>query len=115
MGGLGAGAPRALPGARLSFEDVIRRQLDLFESDHADLIADCETAERAYDAAGRDEAEERYSEYLDLVEAGTEELATLRDNFASTMTDSAAEDYEAEFNRAVLVRLPRFAVEIEDV
>lgn len=94
---------------------MIRRQLDLFESDHADLIADCETAERAYDAAGRDEAEERYAEYLDLVETGTEELAGLRDNFASAMTASAADEYETEFNRAVLVRLPRFAIEIEDV
>lgn len=94
---------------------MIRRQLDLFESDHVDLIADCETAERAYDAAGRDEAEERYAEYLDLVETGTEELAALRDNFASAMTASAADEYETEFNRTVLVRLPRFAIEIEDV
>ena len=99
----------------MTFEDMIRRQLDLFETDHADLIADCEAAERAYDAAGRDEAEERYGEYAELVETGTEELAALRDHFASTMTASAAEEYEAEFNRAVLERLPRFALEIEDV
>ena len=99
----------------MTFEDVIRRQLELFEREHADLIADCDEAERAYDAAGRDEAEERYADYLDLVETGTEELAALRDNFASTMTEAAAEQYEAEFNRAVLIRLPRFALEIEDV
>lgn len=99
----------------MTFEDVIRRQLNLFESEHADLIADCETAKRAYDAAGRDEAEERYGEYLDLVETGTEELAALRDNFASTMTATAAEEYEAEFNQAVLVRLRRFALEIEEL
>ncbi len=97
----------------MTFEEVIRRQLDLFEEEHADLIADCEAAERAYDTAGRDEAEERYGEYSDLVETGTEELAALRDNFASAMNASAAEEYEAEFNRAVLVRLPRFALEIE--
>jgi hypothetical protein len=94
---------------------VIRRQLDLFENEHADLIADCEAAERAYDAAGRDEAEERYGDYVDLVETATEELAALRDNFASTMTDAAADRYEAEFNQAVLKRLPRFALEIEDL
>ena len=99
----------------MTFEDVIRRQLDLFEREHADLIVDCESAERAYDAAGRDDAEERYGEYVDLVETGTEELAALRDNFAATMTAAAAVEYEAEFNRAVLVRLPRFALEIEDV
>ena len=99
----------------MTFEDVIRRQLDLFESDHADLIAECEEAERAYDAADRDEAEERYGEYVDLVETGTEELAALRDHFASTMTAEAAIVYQAEFNSAVLARLPRFALEIEEL
>ena len=99
----------------MSFEDVIRRQLDLFEAECADLIADCDAAERAYDAAGREEAEERYAEYLDLVETGTERLAELRDNLASTMTEIAAEDYEQEFNTAVQRRLPRFALEIDDV
>jgi hypothetical protein len=99
----------------VTFEDVIRRQLDLFEQEHADLIADCEVAERAYDAADRDEAEERYGDYQDLVETGTEELAALRDHFAATMTAAAAVEYEAEFNRAVLARLPRFALEIEDI
>ena len=99
----------------MTFEDVIRRQLDLFEREQADLIAACETAERAYDAAGRDDAEERYGEYVDLVETGTQELAALRDNFAATMTATAAVEYEAEFNQAVLLRLPRFALEIEDV
>ena len=99
----------------MSFEDVIRRQLDMFEEECADLIADCDAAVRAYDAAGRDEAEERYAEYLDLVETGTERLAELRDNLASTMTEIAAEDYEQEFNAAVQKRLPRFALQIDDV
>ena len=99
----------------MTFEDVIRRQLDLFESDHADLIAECEEADRAYDAAGRDEAEERYGDYADLVETGTEELAALRDHFASTMTAEAAIVYQAEFNSTVLARLPRFALEIEEL
>jgi hypothetical protein len=97
------------------FADVIRRQLDLFEREEASLIAECEEAERAYDTADRSEAEERYGDYLDLVETGTELLAGLRDNFASTMNEAAAEEYEEEFNRAVLKRLRRFAVEIEDV
>lgn len=99
----------------MTFEDLIRRQLDLFESQHADLIAECEEAERAYDAADRDEAEERYGDYVDLVETGTEELAALRDHFASTMTAEAAIVYQAEFNSAVLARLPRFALEIEEL
>jgi hypothetical protein len=96
------------------FADLIRRQLDLFEHEQASLIAECDEAERAYDAADREEAEERYADYLDLVETGTELLATLRDNFASTMDEEAAEEYEQAFARAVVKRLPRFAVEIED-
>lgn len=96
------------------FSDVIGRQLELFEREQAALIEDCDTAELKYDQAGRDDAEERYADYLDLVETGTEELADMRDNFASAMDEESAEEYEAEFNRAVAQRLPRFALEIED-
>jgi hypothetical protein len=97
------------------FADLIHRQLDLFERDQAALISACSEVERAYDAAGRDEAEERYSEYLDLVETGTELLADLRDTFATRIEDEAAEAYEEEFNSTVAARLPRFALEIGDV
>jgi hypothetical protein len=93
---------------------VIARQLDLFGRDQLELLEACDEAERAYDRAERDEAEERYGDYLDLVETGTELLADLRDNFASTLEEEAAEEYEAEFNRAVGKRLPRFALEIEN-
>ena len=96
------------------FGDVISRQLDLFEREQAGLVRECEEAEAAYDRAGRDEAEERYGDYQDLVETGTEILADLRDNFAQTLDEETAEEYEAEFNRAVAKRLPRFALEIEN-
>jgi hypothetical protein len=96
------------------FADVISRQLDIFAREHAGLIRDCEQAERAYNGAPRDEAEERYGDYVDLVETGTEALADLRDHFAASLDDGAAEEYEAAFNYAVLKRLPRFALEIEN-
>jgi hypothetical protein len=99
---------------RKRFADVVSSQLDLFEREHAGLIADCEAAERAYDRADRDEAKERYGDYVDLVETGTELLADIRDWYASTIETDAAEEYEATFNRAVLKRLPRFALEIEN-
>jgi hypothetical protein len=99
---------------RARFADVIERQLDLFEREHRGLIDDCVAAERAYDRAPRDEAEERYGDYVDLVETGTELLADLRDNFASTVEDEVAEEYEQAFNQAVLRRFRRFALEIED-
>jgi isocitrate dehydrogenase kinase/phosphatase len=99
---------------RRRFAEVISRQLDLFEQDHRGLIDDCDAAERAYDRADRDEAEERYGDYMDLVETGTELLADLRDHFAATLDDAAAEEYEDAFNRAVARRLARFALEIEN-
>ena len=100
---------------RRRFADLIARQLDLFEEDNAGLIADCAAAERAYDAAQRDEAEERYGDYLDLVETGTEILAGMRDHYArDSLDEGAANDYEHAFNRAAAKRFPRFALELED-
>jgi hypothetical protein len=99
---------------RARFGDVIERQLALFEREHRGLIDDCVAAERSYNRSERDEAEERYGDYVDLVETGTEVLADLRDNFASTLDDDAAEEYSAAFNQAVLKRFRRFALEIED-
>jgi hypothetical protein len=100
---------------RRRFADVVRRQLELFQRENAQLIRDCELAERAYDDSERDEAEERYGDYMDLVETGTEALAELRDSYGSTLDEATAEEYEAAFNRAVAKRLPRFALEIEDL
>jgi hypothetical protein len=99
---------------RRRFADVIGRQLDLFERENRGLIDDCVAAERAYNEAPRDEAEERYGDYVDLVETGTELLADLRDNFASTLDEDTATEYEEAFNRAVGKRFRRFALEIED-
>jgi hypothetical protein len=100
--------------ARGRFGDVIQRQLDLFTREQAELISEVETADEHYHRAGREEAEERYGDYMDLVETATEVLADLRDNYASALDDNIADEYEHEFNRAVLRRFPRFALEIED-
>jgi hypothetical protein len=92
------------------FADVIQRQLAFFREDNADLIRRCEEGERAYDRAGREEAEERYSEYLDLVELGTDALAEIRDTYAATLEPDQAESYEAAFASEVNRRLPRFGL-----
>jgi hypothetical protein len=100
--------------ARGRFAEVISRQLDLFVGDNLDLLEACDAAERAYDRAERDSAEELFGDYQELVEDGTEILAELRDNFASTLDEAAAEEYASTFNCAVEKRLPRFGLEIED-
>ena len=94
------------------FGDVIRRQLDLFADEHADLIEEADEALRAYDAADRDEAEELYGDYQLVVEAATEALADIRDGFRQTLGDDAADRYEDEFNRAAAKRYPAFGVDL---
>ena len=96
------------------FRDVIRRQLDLFAQDEDGLIAECDEKEGAYSRAPRDEAEEAYGDYMDAVETATEALADMRDRFARTLDETAAEEYEAAFNRAVRRRWPPFGLEIEN-
>jgi hypothetical protein len=98
-------APRAVPGAALifgrgRFDDLIRRQLDLFEDEHrADLDEAAERLDR-YHAAGRDEAEELYGDYVDTVDAVTDALLDLRDTYAATLDDEAADRYVRAFDRA---------------
>ncbi|MGZ4257505.1 MAG: hypothetical protein ACXVRE_07065 [Gaiellaceae bacterium] len=99
---------------RRRFSDVIDRQLDLFRREQAGLFREIDAAEAKYDHADRDEAEELYGDFQDLVETGTEILADLRDHYAYALGEEAAEQYLAEFNDAVRRELPRFALEIEN-
>jgi hypothetical protein len=99
---------------RKPYRDVIERQLALFADEHGGLIRDVDAAERSYDRAERDEAEQRFGDYSDLVETATEVLADLRDHFASRLDDDEADTYCAAFNRAVLKRWPPFALELEN-
>jgi hypothetical protein len=99
---------------RRRFGELIERQLGLWAEEHAGFLRDVDAAERAYDEAERDGAEERYGDYLDLVETGTELLASVRDAYAATLDEDTAVAYEAEFNRAVVRRWPRFGLEIEE-
>jgi hypothetical protein len=92
------------------FADLIERQLAIFQEDYSELIEQCDEAERAYDRASRDEAEERYAQYLELVEEGADALAEIRDTYAQTLAPDQAASYEAAFEREVGRHLPRFAV-----
>jgi hypothetical protein len=95
------------------FADLVERQLVLFASENAGLIDDAEVALGAYNRAPRDEAEERYGDYLDLVETATDELVALRDNYARSLDEHAAEEYVEVFNRLVRKRLPRFGLDLD--
>ena len=99
---------------RKPFGEVIQRQLDLFVTDHADVLADVAERLRLWNAAGREEAEELYGDYVDAFETGTELLADARDHFAATLAEPDADEYRREFDRAVAKRLPTFALELEN-
>jgi hypothetical protein len=95
------------------FVDLVERQLELFEADYAGLIRDCQAALDAYNAAPREDAEERYGDYIDLVDAAQDALVEYRAAYARTLDDEAAEEYEEVFNRLVRKRLPRFGLELD--
>jgi len=93
--------------------DLVERQIALFAAENEGLIRDSETALGAYNRAPRDEAEERYGDYLDLVETGTDGLVELRDNCAASLDEDSYEEYHEVFNRTVRKRLPRFGLELD--
>jgi hypothetical protein len=99
---------------RNPFGDVIARQLDLFVEDEADLLEECRDRFRVYNRADREDREEAYGDFVDAVETATEALADMRDRFARTLDEGAAETYEDVFNRAVRRRWPELGLEIEN-
>ena len=96
---------------RRRFGSIVDAQLDLFEREHGHLIAEAAESLDTYNRSGRDEAESRYGDYVDAVAAAREQLADMRDHYASTLDDD--EPYVRAFDRAVKRRFPRFAFERE--
>lgn len=92
------------------FGALIDRQLDLFAQDNADLFERLEDAHDDYRRAGREDAEERFGDLQDLFEEGAETLAGLRDSYAETLDDDAAEEYTGAFDLAVGRRFPAFVL-----
>ena len=88
------------------FGDLVRRQLDLFEEDQAELLREAEQAERVYDDAERDDAEEAYGDYQLVLEAIADGLAEVRDTYAATLHEDAADEYEKAFARSARRRFP---------
>jgi oligoendopeptidase F len=99
---------------RNPFHDVIARQLDLFVEDEADLLEECRDRFSTYHHADREDREEAYGDWADVLETATETLSDMRDRFARTLAEDAAETYEESFNRAVRKRWPELGLEIEN-
>ena len=99
---------------RRRFADPIARQLDVFVRDQLELLEACDEAELAYQRAERDEAEERYGDYQDLVETGTELLADLRDNFKRDARRGDRRGVRGRVQPRGRETPPRFGLEIEN-
>ena len=89
------------------FAELVRRQLDLFDEDEADLLQEAIDAERHYDEADRDDAEEAYGDLQLVFEAIGDRLEELRDAYAATLDDDTRGDYERSFDRLAAKRYPR--------
>ena len=96
---------------RNRFADLVRRQLDLFAEDEAELLREAEVAEKKYDAAERDEAEEAYGDYQLVLESIADRLGELRDTYALTLGSDADLAYAQAFARAARKRFPKLPAE----
>lgn len=92
---------------RRPFADLVRRQLDLFATDEAALLAEAGAAEVAWRRAGREDAEEAYGDWQLIADAIAERLLDLRETYASTLEDSLAGEYRGAFTRQAKKRFPR--------
>ena len=97
---------------RNRFSALVRRQLDLFAEAEAELLAEADEAERAYDAAEAEDAEEAYGDLQLVLDAGAARLAELRDSYAATLDGDAADAYSEAFRRRAHRRFPRLTGEL---
>jgi hypothetical protein len=94
---------------RERFGDLVRRQLDLFETDEAELLEEAAQADRAWTKAAADETEDLYGDYQLVVDAVGERLYDVREGYATTLEEDAAAEYRQSFDRAALKRFKNLA------
>lgn len=97
------------------FDELVQRQLALFEVDERELLQEAAAAEEEWNRVGRDEAEEAYGDYQLVVDAIADRLLDIRESFARTIDDDAAEEYVAAFSRAATRRFRRYATLLSDL
>src|SRR5262249_20692021 len=111
MGGFRIRTPRALSGDRVilrrgRFRDLVDRQLGLFAAE-TELLSEAAAAEAAWARADAAESEERYGDYQLVVDAVGEQLHDIRETYAATLDDEAADEYRRAFDRASRKRFGR--------
>ena len=89
---------------RRRFGDLVTRQLDLFAADESALLAEAGEAETAWNDTERDSAEERYGDLQLVLDAIGDRLLDIRETYAATLDEAAADEYRAAFSRAARKR-----------
>ena len=97
------------------FNELVERQLDLFAADDAELLAEAAEAEAAWNTAPAEDAEEAYGDYQLVVDAIADRLLDIRESYAHTLDEDAAEEYGADFTREATRRYRRYATLLADL
>jgi hypothetical protein len=100
---------------RRRFDDVVRRQLDLFAIDESLLLDEASAADSAWTNASVDDAEELYGEYQLVVDAIGDRLYDIRETYARSLDDATVDEYRAAFDKAARRRLGRLAQSLEEL
>jgi len=98
-----------------AFDELVSRQLALFDEDEATLLEEADEAEEAWIRSGRDEAEESYGDFQLVVDAIADGLLALRDTYARTLDEDAAAAYRDAFAVGVARRFRRYASVVADL
>lgn len=98
---------------RSRFQQLVDRQLGLFEQEEAELLTEADDADVAWTKADALETEELYGDFQLVVDAIGERLYDTRESYARTLDESAAREYRMEFNRAVQRRFGRYATFVD--
>jgi hypothetical protein len=97
------------------FDDLVERQLSLFESDESALLLEAHEAEEAWIRTGREDAEEAYGDFQLVVDAIADKLLELRDAYAATLADDKVDAYRRAFAAGVRRRFGRYRSVVSDV
>ncbi|HUG63760.1 MAG TPA: hypothetical protein VMK83_00945 [Gaiellaceae bacterium] len=97
---------------RRRLQELVARQLDLFESE-TELLDEAAEADAAWTSARADESEELYGDYQLVVDAIGEALHDIRETYAATLDENTAAEYRAAFDRAARRRFGRYASFLE--
>jgi hypothetical protein len=96
------------------FNDLVERQLDLFEADEASLLQEAQDADAAWTNAAAENSEELYGDYQLVVDAIGERLYETRETYAATLEGPTAADFRVAFDRAARRRFRRYSALLEE-